>query len=152
MSGKDTLLGRGAGDILRGGAGQDLLNGQGGQDSLYGGAGADRLVGKDGRKDFLYGGAGNDCVVSWDSTDVIVSARKGCASQARPAAGAFPTNREQPGTSIVEPSTTATAAGAPSAWRLGRLLLAIPVALAALMSIGAFVRRQKRRHHQPVGA
>jgi serralysin len=58
-SGKDTIVGNGAGNELRGLDGHDSLRGLGGRDMIYGQDGNDRLDGGDG-KDTLKGGEGRD--------------------------------------------------------------------------------------------
>lgn len=55
-SGKDTLSGNEANNILEGGAGDDTLVGNGGDDRLWGGDGADTLTGGNGADHFVFDG------------------------------------------------------------------------------------------------
>jgi Ca2+-binding RTX toxin-like protein len=68
--GADTLFGNSGDDYLDGGDGNDVLNGETGNDTLVGGAGADTLFGGAGN-DLLDGGDGNDVLDGGTGADVL---------------------------------------------------------------------------------
>lgn len=91
-SGKDRIIGNGAGNLLEGGAGRDSMFGKGGADRLIGGmgrdreiggGGGDRLVGGNGHdtliggggKDHLRGGAGSDVLKGGAGDDILQGGR-----------------------------------------------------------------------------
>ncbi len=73
-SGKDRIIGNGAGNVLQGGGGRDSLIGKGGADRLLGGAGRDKENGGGGN-DHLLGGGGHDRLNGGAGQDTLIGGR-----------------------------------------------------------------------------